>query len=151
MASADEMTTQEQICQHVTVTVLARPGVVDTGTIQEHLPIDPDLSSDDPGEPAVGHNSGPHVNRARDFGVLGAIAAGGFAGTLAIRVNTGVAEPRVVISLGRYSRSTHQDRSCSVCCSDPARKGASRSLLTPPSCVGVLGSWTTMSRSRGWR
>ena len=116
------------------------------GNDQEHLPIDPDLSSDDPGEPAVGHNSGPHVNRARDFGVLGAIAAGGFAGTLA----------RYGLTLAWPSSSGHFPWAIFTINSSgsfllglllPILLGKARPdrYLRPLLCVGVLGSWTTMS------
>jgi len=111
-----------------------------------HLPIDPDLSSDDPGEPAIGHNAGPRVNRARDFGVLGAIAAGRFAGTLA----------RYGLTLAWPSSSGHFPWAIFTINSSgsfllglllPILLGKARPdrYLRPLLCVGVLGSWTTMS------
>ena len=112
----------------------------------EHLPIDPDLSPEDPGEPAICHHRGIHVNRTRDFGVLGAIAAGGFAGTLA-RYSVGLAWPS---ASGRFPWSIFTINASGsfllgLLVTILLRRARPDRYLRPLLCVGVLGSWTTMS------
>jgi fluoride exporter len=112
----------------------------------ERFPIDPDLSPDDPGEPAIGHLAGPGINRARDLRVLAAIAIGGFAGTLA----------RYGVGLAWTSSSGHFPWAIfTINASGSFLLGLILTILLekvrpdryvrPLLCVGVLGSWTTMS------
>jgi fluoride exporter len=122
------------------------PELCGDGSPHERLPIDPDLAPGDPGEPAVGHRAGPSINRTGDLRALVAIATGGFAGTLA-RYGVGLAWtsssghfPWAIFTINASGsfligliltillEKKHPDR-----------------YLRPLLCVGVLGSWTTMS------
>ncbi len=112
----------------------------------DDLPIDPDLLSDDPGAPSRDHRaSGIHVRRANP-GVLAAIAAGGFIGTLG----------RYELSLAWPTPEGHFPSATFVINTSGAfliglvltviveRIGPTR-YLRPFAAVGVLGGWTTMS------
>jgi fluoride exporter len=112
----------------------------------ERLPIDPDLSPGDPAEPSTTHRAGPRINRARDLRVLGVIAIGGFAGTLA-RYGVGRAW---TTSSGHFPWAIF-----TINASGSFLLGLVLTLLLEKSrpdrfyrpllCVGFLGSWTTMS------
>lgn len=81
------------------------------------LPIDPDLAPDDPSTPASTHRPATPVLHRRDPRILGSIALGGFAGTVA-RYGVARAFPaRSAASRGRRSSSTHLVRFCSGCSS----------------------------------
>ena len=110
------------------------------------LPIDPDLSPDDPGEPSSSHHPTVHVHRTRQHLVLAAIAVGGFVG----------AWGRYEVSLtwktppGRIPWTTFGINTSgafllglilTVLLNRSRPATYARSLL----CVGVLGAWTTMS------
>jgi CrcB protein len=110
------------------------------------LPIDPDLSPEDPAEPATGHRSGRSINRARDVGVLGTIAAGGFSGTLA-RYGVGLAW---TTSTGHFPWALFTINASGsfllgMVLTTLLEKARPDRYLRPLLCVGVLGSWTTMS------
>jgi CrcB protein len=113
----------------------------------ERLPVDPDLAPDDPGEPSLQHRPvHPPVHRSRQFGALGAIAAGGFIGTWA-RYEAGLVWPT---RSGRFPWTTLAINTSgafllgltlTVIVERLPRARQLRALL----CTGVLGSWTTMS------
>jgi CrcB protein len=110
------------------------------------LPIDPDLSPEDPGEPAARHHPIPHVHRARQLTVLAAIAAGGFIG----------AWGRYELELAWKTRSGHLPWATLAINTSGAfllgliltivlKRSKPGTWLRPFLCVGVLGAWTTMS------
>lgn len=110
------------------------------------LPVDPDLSPEDPGEPSRDHRPLGHVHRARQHDVLAAIALGGFLGTIA----------RYELELAWKPAPGHAPWATFAINTSGAfllglvltvlleRRGPTR-LVRPFLCVGVLGAWTTMS------
>ena len=117
-----------------------------SGYHDEVLPIDPDLSPQDPGEPSIVHQAGPRSHRARDLRVLAAIATGGFVGTLA-RYEVGQVWksssghfPWAIFTINA-SGSFLLGLILTILLEKPRPDRYLRPLL----CVGVLGSWTTMS------
>lgn len=128
------------------------------------LPIDPDLDPDDPGEPTASHHPGPHVHRAHP-GVLAAIALGGCVGAVGryaveqawptpsghFPLTTFVVNTSGALLLGLLL-TVILERPRAVE-SVTRRIGLrARRPVGPPgrwlrafACVGVLGSWTTMS------
>ncbi|HUZ21392.1 MAG TPA: CrcB family protein [Acidimicrobiales bacterium] len=113
------------------------------------LPIDPDLAPDDPAEPSPTHVAARHAGRSArraDPGVLAAIAAGGFAGTLG-RYELGLAWPE---HDGHFPATTFVINTSGafliglVTTLIVERLRPTR-YLRPFACVGVLGGWTTMS------
>src|ERR1700722_8134046 len=112
----------------------------------EPLPIDPDLSPEDPGEPGIAHHAGPSVNRTGDLRVLATIATGGFAGTLA-RYGVGLAWESSSSHLPWAIFTINASGSFLLGFILTTLLGKSRPdrYLRPLLCVGVLGSWTTMS------
>lgn len=112
----------------------------------DNLPIDPDLSPDDPGEPSREHE-GSRVHRARSHSLtLATIAAGGFIGTLG----------RYELSLAWPTLTGHFPAAIFVINTSGAFLiGFLLTLIlerfSPPShvrlfaVVGILGGWTTMS------
>ena len=110
------------------------------------LPIDPDLSPEDPARPAKGHHARGGINRARDLRVLGTIGAGGFAGTLA-RYGVGLAWTS---SSGHFPWAIFTINASGsfllgLLLTILLEKRHADRYLRPLLCVGVLGSWTTMS------
>ncbi len=110
------------------------------------LPVDPDLAPDDPGEPSSVHHPIPHVPRASQYRVLIAIAAGGFLGTLARYL----LELLWVSAPGHFPWPTFVVNTSGslllgVLLTQIVEKGGSPRYLRPFACVGLLGSWTTMS------
>jgi CrcB protein len=112
------------------------------------LPIDPDLDPEDPGEPSRAHRAGGRPHRLHP-GVLAAIVAGGFLGTLG-RYEVGVAWP---------TRSGHFPTAIFVINTTGAfllglvltmlleRRPVDRftHFARPFAATGVLGGWTTYS------
>ncbi len=125
------------------------------------LPIDPDLEPDDPGVPASGHHGVPHVAHRAAPSALIAVAAGGFAGTLA-RYGLGQWRPDPAAGfpattlLINVSGSLLLGFLLALIIERRPRSRRLRGFL----CTGLLGGWTTMStlavgtdllvRSRHW-
>jgi CrcB protein len=118
---------------------------------EPELPIDPDLSGDDPAEPSARHRPGSHrrddrLPRRAHPGILAAIGAGGFIGTLA-RYQVGLAWPTPT---GRFPAATFTINTTGAFAIGALvvvildRFPASR-YLRPFVVVGGLGGWTTMS------
>jgi fluoride exporter len=111
-----------------------------------HLPIDPDLAPDDPGEPGRDHQRGPHLHRSRRRDVVLSIAVGGFFGTLG-RYGVSLLWPADGASFPWATFAVNASGSLILgflltALLERGRSGARwRTLL----CVGFLGSWTTMS------
>ncbi len=114
---------------------------------EDHLPIDPDLSPDDPSEPSTSHRPATTMLlHRRDPRVLASIGVGGFIGT-AGRYGVGLAWPTAA---GAFPAATF-----AVNTSGAFVLGFLLTLilehlqpsgcLRPFACVGVLGAWTTMS------
>ena len=110
------------------------------------LPIDPDLAPDDAGSPSPAHLAhAPHGRRARP-GVLVAIAAGGFAGTLA-RYEVELAWPA---GPGQFPAATFAINTSGAfllglflaAAVERRRPGPH---LRPFVATGLLGGWTTYS------
>jgi fluoride exporter len=112
----------------------------------QKLPIDPDLSPDDPGEPSAEHHPSPGVHRGRQPKVLAAIAVGGFIG----------AWGRYELQLAWAPGPEHLPWATVVINTSGAfllglvltvllNQTKTRTYLRPFFCVGVLGAWTTMS------
>ena len=110
------------------------------------LPIDPDLSPGDPGEPSVGHHAGPTVHRAREPRVLAAIAVGGFVGTLA-RYGVGLVwkSPGGHFPWAIFTINASGSFLLGLILTMLLEKPREDRYLRPLLCVGFLGSWTTMS------
>ena len=110
------------------------------------LPIDPDLSPGDPGEPSVGHHAGPTVHRAREPRVLAAIAVGGFVGTLA-RYGVGLVwkSPGGHFPWAIFTINASGSFLLGLILTILLEKPREDRYLRPLLCVGFLGSWTTMS------
>ena len=110
------------------------------------FPVDPDLAPDDPGEPSLSHHRVPHVHRARQRTVLGAIAVGGFLGSLARyeverawpAAGGHVAWTTLVVNV---SGSLALGLLLTVILERPRLTRHLRPFL----CVGFIGAWTTMS------
>ncbi len=114
--------------------------------VDDPLPIDPDLAPDDTGSPSLTHVAhAPHLRRARP-GVLGAIAAGGFLGTLA-RYEVELAWPTAA---GHFPAATFAINTSGalllglflVAAVERRRPGPH---LRPCVATGLLGGWTTYS------
>jgi CrcB protein len=116
----------------------------------DHLPIDPDLDPDDPGEPSRGHVPAPHTrDRRLHPAALAAIGVGGFLGawgryelTLAWPVSThGFPWATFVVNTsGAFLLGA-----ILTVVVEHVRAPRLREHLRHFACVGVLGSWTTMS------
>jgi CrcB protein len=113
------------------------------------LPIDPDLSPEDLGEPSATHRPGPRDRSRTHPGVLAAVAVGGFFGTLA-RYSVGLAWPT---HSGHFPTATFL-----INTSGAFLLGAVLTYLLehrpvfpglayarPFVATGVLGGWTTYS------
>ena len=119
----------------------------DHSRYEDHvLPIDPDLSPRDPGEPSVGHHAGPTVHRAREPRVLAAIAVGGFVGTLA-RYGVGLVwkSPGGHFPWAIFTINASGSFLLGLILTMLLEKPREDRYLRPLLCVGFLGSWTTMS------
>lgn len=112
----------------------------------ELLPVDPDLAPDDPGEPSVAHQAGIHRHRSSDKRVLGAIAAGGFFGALA-RFEVGQAWPTPPghMPWATFATNTSGALLLGVVLTALLERSSWLPSARPFLCVGVIGSWTTMS------
>jgi fluoride exporter len=116
----------------------------------DHLPIDPDLDPDDPGEPSPAHRPAPQT-RARRLhpATLAAIGMGGFVGACG-RYELTVAWPSspqafpaatlVINTSGAFLLGL-----ILTALVEHLRAPRLREHLRHFACVGVLGSWTTMS------
>lgn len=112
----------------------------------DRLPIDPDLSPDDPARPARAHRPAKGASRRRDLRVLLGIGVGGFVGTVA-RYEVSRSWPAAI---GSFPTATFVINTSGAFALGALlawmleRRDPSR-YLRPFLCVGVLGSWTTMS------
>jgi CrcB protein len=124
----------------------------DTGhrAVWEHpdarLPIDPDLAPDDPAEPRRDHRPVPHVRRGSRLDVVASIAAGGFLGTLA-RYGVALLLPADGRGLpwGTFAVNASGSLALGFLLAALLERGRASSRWRTLSCVGFLGSWTTMS------
>ncbi len=108
------------------------------------LPIDPDLDPRDPGEPSRTHVPAGRTRRARPA-TAALIAAGGFVGTLA-RYEVSVAWPsRGGFPLATWVINTSGAFVLGLVLTVLLERHARLSWVRPLVCVGLLGSWTTMS------
>lgn len=110
------------------------------------LPIDPDLSPDDPGEPSSSHHPTAHVHRTRQHLVLAAIALGGFVGawgrdevSLTWRTTSGD------IPWTTFAINTSGAFMLGLILTVLLNRSRPANYLRPFLGVGVLGAWTTMS------
>lgn len=110
------------------------------------LPIDPDLAPDDPGEPGRDHHRGPHLHRARRRDVVLSIATGGFLGTLG-RYGVSLVWPASGGSIpwGTFAVNASGSLVLGFLLTALLERGRAGSRWRTLSCVGFLGSWTTMS------
>lgn len=123
-----------------------RPGTHPWQHHDERLPIDPDLSPEDPGEPSSTHHPIPHVHRARQHLVLAAIATGGFIGAwgryeleLAWKTSAGH------VPWTTFTINTSGAFLLGLILTVLLNRTRPAPYLRPFFCVGVLGAWTTMS------
>ena len=110
------------------------------------LPVDPDLAPDDPSEPASGHRAGARVHRSRQLDVLVAIAVGGFFGALA-RYEVGLAWPTPTehFPWATFTINTSGALALGLLLAVLLVHPGRWRYVRPLTCVGFLGSWTTMS------
>jgi CrcB protein len=111
-----------------------------------HLPIDPDLAPDDPGEPRRDHHRGPHLHRARRRDVVLSIAVGGSLGTLG-RYGASLLWPADGASFpwGTFAVNASGSLVLGFLLTALLERGRAGSRWRTLLCVGFLGSWTTMS------
>ncbi len=111
-----------------------------------HLPVDPDLSPDDPGEPSLWHRPTARIHRSRQPEVLALIAAGGFIGALG-RYELGLVwkTPPSGIPWVTFTINTSGAFLLGVILTILLELPRPNRYLRPFLCVGVLGAWTTMS------
>lgn len=111
-----------------------------------HLPIDPDLAPDDPGEPGRDHHRGPHLHRARRRDVVLSIAVGGLLGTLG-RYGVSLLWPANGASIpwGTFTVNASGSLVLGFLLTALLERGRAGSRWRTLLCVGFLGSWTTMS------
>lgn len=116
----------------------------------DRLPIDPELSPDDPGEPSVAHQPSRSVLHRRDPRVLAAIAAGGFIGATG-RYGVGLAWPTAA---GAFPAATFTINTSGAFALGFLLTVILERVVTwrwrwrylqAFACIGVLGAWTTMS------
>lgn len=110
------------------------------------LPIDADLSPDDPGEPSPEHHPTRGVHRARHHLLLGVIAMGGFVGALG-RYELMQAWPTTSGRLpwATLTINTSGAFLLGVILTVLLSRARPTTYLRPFLCVGILGAWTTMS------
>jgi CrcB protein len=115
--------------------------------VGDPLPIDPDLAPDDPSTPGSTHRPATFGIHRTDPRVLGWIAIGGFAGTLA-RYGVVVAFPT---ASGVFPWTTFTINTSGafllglVLTVILERRPQAPRFIRPLACVGFLGAWTTMS------
>ena len=122
------------------------PGAGRFARHDERLPVDPDLPPDDAGEPSSTHQPTVRARRSVQAGVLAAIAAGGFLGTLG-RYELGLAwEPRPGgVPWATFSINTSGAFLLGLVLTLVLERLGPTRYVRPFFCVGVLGAWTTMS------
>ena len=110
------------------------------------LPIDPDLAPDDPSTPASTHRPATPVLHRRDPRILGSIALGGFAGTVA-RYGVARAFPTAVggFPWATFVINTSGAFLLGLLLTLILERWRVSRYLRPVTCVGLLGAWTTMS------
>jgi fluoride exporter len=112
----------------------------------ERLPVDPDLAPDDPGEPSLLHHPGPHIHRARQGFVVGAVFVGGLFGALG-RYELELIWPAApghipwATLLINTSGAFLLGLVLTLLLEQAPAAWRWRALL----CTGVIGAWTTMS------
>jgi fluoride exporter len=115
---------------------------------QDHLPIDPDLDPDDPGEPSREHRRSGADARVRRYHptVLANIAVGGFFGALA-RYEVGTALPAHpgAFPLATFGINTSGAFAIGLVLTLILERFPTKAFLRPLTCVGFLGAWTTVS------
>lgn len=112
----------------------------------ELLPVDPDLAPDDPGEPSRAHRPIPHIRRGRRYDVVASIACGGFLGTIARYGLTRLwTTPAVGFPWATFLVNTSGAFLLGFSLTLVLERFRGSRHLRPFLCVGVLGSWTTMS------
>jgi fluoride exporter len=112
------------------------------------LPIDPDLDPADPAEPSRTHRPGAPVHRLHPT-TLGAIGAGGFIGAWG-RYELGLAWPAAphTFPVSTFVINTSGAFLLGLVLTlliEHVRAPRARDHVRHFTCVGVLGSWTTMS------
>jgi CrcB protein len=116
----------------------------------DHLPIDPDLDPDDPGEPSRAHLPAPHTrDRRLHPAALAAIGAGGFIGAWG-RYELTLAWP---VSVHGFPWATFVVNTSGAFLLGVILTALVEQVRAPRlgehlrhfTCVGVLGAWTTMS------
>ena len=115
----------------------------------DHLPIDPDLDPDDPGEPSKGHVRAAGERSRLVPPILLAIAAGGFIGAWG-RYEVGLAWP---VAPGTFPVPTFLINTSGAfvlglvltAVLERLRPSRLAKLLRFFAGVGILGAWTTMS------
>jgi CrcB protein len=112
----------------------------------DRFPIDPDLGSDDPGQPRRQRPRSIVPAHRRDASLLVAIAAGGFVGTLC-RYGVGIAYPPSVgqVPWATLAINTTGSFALGVILTTILERTRPHRLAQPFLCVGLLGGWTTMS------
>ncbi|MGO9458014.1 MAG: fluoride efflux transporter FluC [Acidimicrobiales bacterium] len=114
--------------------------------VGDPLPIDPDLAPDDTGSPSLTHVAhAPHLRRARS-GVLLAIAAGGFLGTLA-RYEVELAWPTAAghFPMATFAINTSGAFVLGLFLAAAVERRQPGPHLRPFVATGLLGGWTTYS------
>ncbi len=112
----------------------------------ERLPIDPDLSPDDPGEPSPSHHPTAHVHRTRQHLVLVAIACGGFVGAWSrYEVSLHWKTAPGHIPWTTFAINTSGSFLLGLILTVLLNRRRPARYLRPFLGVGVLGAWTTMS------
>jgi fluoride exporter len=115
-------------------------------TLDDHLPIDPDLAPSDPAEPApLHHPSHPPIRRSRPD-VLAAIVAGGFLGTVG-RYEVALAWPsgRGQFPAAIFTINTSGALAIGFVLALILARLPRNRYVRPFVGVGVIGGWTTMS------
>jgi CrcB protein len=110
------------------------------------VPIDPDLAPDDPSEPSLTHRRATARVHRRHPGVLASIGLGGVIGAWA-RYEVGLAWPAGPggFPWAYLMINTSGAFALGLLLTVIMGRLSSRRYLRPFFCVGILGSWTTMS------
>ena len=112
----------------------------------DDLPIDPDLSPDDPSAPRATHRPAQAAIHRRDPRILGAIGLGGFAGTVArFEVERVFATPLGGFPWATFAINTSGAFLLGLLLAVLLERRRPSRYLRPLACVGFLGAWTTMS------
>jgi CrcB protein len=115
--------------------------------VGDPLPIDPDLAPDDPSTPGARHKPATVGIHRRDPRVLGWIAIGGFAGTLA-RYGVVLAFPTASSAFPWTTFTINTSGAFLlglVLTVILERRPHAPRFIRPLACIGFLGAWTTMS------